>query len=71
MENYVTLKEPVTYKHATENALLFVLDGEEFWCPRSLLSWKCDRAVEKLKRGQEFELELLEWKAKMEGWEYE
>lgn len=61
-ENYVRVE--VTYKAQTVNAVLieFQDNGNE-WIPRSLLSYSCDKKLDNMSRGEDFQLEILEWKA--------
>lgn len=53
----------VEFKTAKPNAVLIAHSGEEYWIPRSLLSYRCDSACNHLSRGEEFTIELMTWKA--------
>lgn len=65
VESYT--KAEVFLKAKTNNALLIVHSDEEFWIPRSLLSYRCDMEVNTLSRGTEFTIELYTWKAQQIG----
>lgn len=56
-------KAEVEFKAKSSNAVLIAVDGEEFWIPRSLLSYRSDTACNSLSRGDEFTIELMTWKA--------
>lgn len=53
----------VEFKAKSQSAVLIAHSGEEFWIPRSLLSYRSDIACNHLSRGEEFTIELMTWKA--------
>lgn len=60
----------VEFKTRTKDAVLIAFDGDEAWIPRSVLSYRSDKEVEKLKRGENFTLQLKEWFAEKINLEY-
>ena len=60
-------KAEVEFKTCKELSILIAVDDEEFWIPRSLISYRSDMQVERLRRGESFTLELLTWKAQQIG----
>ena len=60
-------KAVVEFKTTSENAVLIAVNDEEFWIPRSLISYRSDMEVNRLSRGEEFTIELLTWKAERIG----
>lgn len=54
----------------TMDAVYVETNSERHWIPRTVLAWECDNEVEELKKNQEFELKLAEWKANQLGLEY-
>lgn len=60
-EKYI--KTEVTYLARTELAVRIGFGDEAAWIPRALLSWSCDQEVDKLRHNNDFQIELLEWKA--------
>lgn len=47
-----------------EKQIRFEVDGKEHNCPRSLLSWRCDKNLPSIGDGNnEFTLSLPKWKA--------
>lgn len=65
MEKYT--KCEVMFKAASVNAVLISFQDEEFWVPRTLLSYQSDSEINRLKRNDVFTLELFDWKAKRLG----
>lgn len=60
-------KAEVVFKTAKPMSILIVVDDEEHWVPRSLLSYRCDMQVDRLARNEEFTIELYTWKAQQIG----
>jgi len=60
-------KVEVEFKTCKELSILIAVDDAEFWIPRSLISYRSDMEVERLRRGETFTLELLTWKAQQIG----
>jgi len=60
-------KAEVEFKTCKELSILIAVNDEEFWIPRSLLSYRSDMQVERLSRGETFTIELLTWKAERIG----
>lgn len=67
-DHYVDCK--VELKAKTPSAILVVQSEEEYWIPRSLLSWRTDRKVEILERNSFLTIQIMEWKADACGLEY-
>lgn len=67
-QDYV--KCAVEFKHRTADVILIAYDNEEIWVSRKLLSYSCDKLVDELKRGDEFDIQLREWKASEIGLRY-
>lgn len=57
----------VIFKTSTFGAVLVAYEGEEFWVPRTALSWRSDKEVEEFSRNQEVELEIADWKLRRLG----
>lgn len=64
-ERYI--KCEVTHKAHTNDAVLIAFNGETEWVPRSLIKWSCDRDIQNLRRNEDFQLEVVEWKADQIG----
>ena len=65
-DKFVTIE--VEFKHAKPNAVLVAKDDEEVWLPRSLLSYRSDREMDRYTRGMIIDMKLFEWKARDLGW---
>lgn len=57
----------VVFKAKSQNAVLIAHSGDEYWIPRSLLSYRSDSECNHLSRGDEFTIELMTWKAQQIG----
>ena len=53
----------VFFIQATEDSILVDYYGDRILIPRTLLSYRCELALEDLARNEEFELEIPRWKA--------
>jgi len=60
----------VRFIWAKPNAVLIACQDEEYWIPRSLLSYDCDKEVDNLVRGVDFTISLRAWKADKIGLVY-
>lgn len=69
-ETYI--RAEVTYLHSTADAVRIEWDdgASAEWVPRSVLSWRCDQAIDEFHRGDSFQIEVAEWKALQIGLTY-
>jgi hypothetical protein len=51
----------VEYKAKTEKAILVAKNNNEYWIPRSLLSWDTEQEILKAKRGTRMRIEVEKW----------
>jgi hypothetical protein len=58
-EDYVNCE--VEYKAHTDAAVLVTQHNNEVWVPRSCLTWSTDRGVEKLSRGEVWQMCVVRW----------
>jgi hypothetical protein len=58
-----------TYIHQTEGAVLFEIEGEEIWVPKSALEdgGKCVKDFDPDNKGDEVEVSIAQWLCKDRG----
>ena len=66
------VKANVRFLTKTDSAIRIEHGDDQMtsWVPRSTLSWACDKEIENLKPGDDFEITLTDWKALDIGLEY-